>query len=547
MLAHFFHLIDAPSAILPHASDLLRFAGQEAAARPRLIRAMASAGRDALRLPLALPDTLRDVLLAWLASVAVHFAPTGRSSGREGSTSGPGRATAGTQDFSPSEPAANVNSGPRILIDLSDVLCHAIWHDTCAGIPRVQLEIAGRLLRANPAVRVFAVHRDKWRDLRPLIEAAQGDVDRIFALLRESFTDFGFRLDALKLFLRRRRRRLSMPRLARMPVARREDCLFIGGAFWIKRDIIALSERAAANGANLVILFHDLIPLTMPAFTGHDFTAEYESALRLPAHFIVTSELNRAELKQARRRLDERARTCSTVMPLADEFPGSSRGERPGAAPPRLAMLAGGDFALCVGTIEIRKNQHALLGVWRELAAERGAAMPQLVIAGRRGWKAAATLAELDALSPGGPVIFIEAPRDDELRWLYAACLFTVFPSFFEGWGLPVGESFWFGKPCAASNAPSIAPVARDLCAFFSPHHKDDMKGAIRRLLNPNLREAHRRRIETEPLRDWSDVAADIERVIAERRPQSDVIARQAPLGEAPPSKPSRAGTSGKA
>jgi glycosyltransferase involved in cell wall biosynthesis len=310
-----------------------------------------------------------------------------------------------------------------------------------------------------------------------------------------------------------------------MPNLRAQDHLFVGGAFWLNREIIALCERAAANRADLLILFHDLIPLSMPSFTGHDFVAEYEAALRLPAHFVVTSELNRGELKQARRRLDERAGpTCSTVTPLADEFPGSRRGERPASPSPRLEMLAGGAFALCVGTIEIRKNHHALLRAWSELAFERGAAMPRLVIAGRRGWKAAATLAKLDALSPGGPVVFIEAPTGDELRWLYAACLFTVFPSFFEGWGLPLGESFWFGKPCAASNAPSIAPVARDLCAFFSPHHSEDMKDAIRRLLDPDKRETYRRRIEKTPLRTWSDVASDIETVIAERRPLSDAI-----------------------
>ncbi len=412
-----------------------------------------------------------------------------------------------------------------ILIDLSDVLCHAIWHDTCAGIPRVQLEIAGCLRRIKPKVRVFGLHRQRWRDLGPLFGAAEDDVDRIFALLKESFTDFRFRLENLKLIAKKRLRRLQIPRYAQTPDARAEDCLFIGGAFWLNRDVIALGAKAAANGANLVILLHDLIPLTAPSFTGHDFTAEYEAALRLPAHFVVTSEHNRSDLLRQRRRLGVAAsRTCATVTPLADEFPGSTRGERPGPAPRRLEMLAGDNFALSVGTIEIRKNHHALIGVWRELARERGDAMPRLVIAGRRGWKAEATLAELDALAPGASVVFIEAPSDAELRWLYASCLFTVFPSFFEGWGLPVGESFWFGKPCAASNAPSIAPVARDLCAVFSPHQSDDMKRAIEPLLDPAIRDASRRRIEATPLRSWADVAADIETVIRERRSASDAI-----------------------
>jgi glycosyltransferase involved in cell wall biosynthesis len=540
MLAHFFHLFDAQTTLLPHAADALRLTGQEAAARPRLISAVASVGRDVLRLPLALPNALRDFLLAWLATAPLHFAPQRRARKLPRNAASRGERVS-------LQPAwiGDPEAPPRIYLDLSDVLCHAVWHDTCAGIPRVQLEIAGRLHRANPAVCIFGLHAGKWCDLGPLIEAAEGDVDRIFALLKESFTDFSLRVTGLKLFVKRRRRHLSIPRHAQAPDLRPRDHLFIGGAFWLNREIIALCEKSAANGADLIILFHDLIPLSTPSFTGHDFIAEYEAALRLPAHFIVTTELNRDALKQARRRLDAGAgRTCSTVMPLADEYPGSKRGEMPGAPSPRLEMLAGGAFALCVGTIEIRKNHHSLLRAWAELAEESGGIMPRLVIAGRRGWKAAATLAELDALSPGGSAVFIEAPTDDELRWLYAACLFTVFPSFFEGWGLPVGESFWFGKPCAASNAPSIAPVARDLCAFFSPHHTEDMKDAIRRLLDPHQRETYRRRIEKAPLRTWSEVALDVERVIAERRPPSDAIASE---GDASTLTQTRGGSAGRA
>ncbi len=387
-------------------------------------------------------------------------------------------------------------SKPRTFVDLTDVLCHAIWHDTCAGIPRVQLEVATRLCQSSPSVRVLAFHQKNWLELGALIEEANGDVDGTFALLKETFSDFKLGPKGLKLLWRKRRCQMCVPRHKRMPDIRSRDSLFIAGAFWINKEIIELCKRAAASDANLIVLFHDLIPLAMPSFTGHDFAQEYRDVLRLPAHFVVTTELNRSELKRARRQIDGNAQIASTVLPLADEFPGSRRGEPPRSPSKRLEALAGRDFALYVGTIEIRKNHHALIEVWSELAAERGASMPTLVIAGRRGWKAHATLARLDALAPGGPIIFIEAPTDNELRWLYASCLFTVFPSFFEGWGLPVGESFWFGKPCAASNATSIAPVARDLCALFSPYHREDMKSAISRLLNPMRAKPIERRID---------------------------------------------------
>jgi glycosyltransferase involved in cell wall biosynthesis len=466
----------------------------------------------------------RNMPYSWLRNLALRFAPpVGRRAGHGVHQRADPASTTARKAISKDEEQAN----PRIFIDLTDVLCHAIWHETCAGIPRVQLEVASRLFRSIPSVAILGFHQKGWRELGALIEEADGDVDKTFALLKETFSDFKIGLKGLKLLWRRRRRHLKIPRYGRIPEIRTQDCLFIGGAFWTNGKIIELCNRAAANGANLVVLVHDLIPLVQPSFTGHDFAQEYRDVLRLPAHFIVTTELSRSELKRARRSIGANARTSSTVLPLADEFPGSKRDEKPGFPSTRLKTLAGQDFALCVGTIEIRKNHHALLGVWDDLAAERGASMPKLVIAGRRGWKAYATLAQLDALDQGSAIVFIEAPTDDELRWLYASCLFTVFPSFFEGWGLPVGESFWFGKACAASNASSIAPVARDLCALFSPYHRDDMKNAIGRLLNSEARKAFERRIAAAPLRTWSEFSADIEKLIAERRPLSDAVPEQ--------------------
>ncbi|VTZ48914.1 Glycosyl transferase group 1 [Methylocella tundrae] len=519
MLVHLSQTIGAHTAGLSGAADLLGFA---------LTRA--------LRLPLALPYAVRTFLLAWLTNAALKLAPAmggPRLSVDENERDargsfGTGRANARRRCAS-SAPAALEASAPRIYVDLTDVLCHAIWHDTCAGIPRVQLEIATRLFSMNPAVCLFGLHRKKWCELGALLKEADGDIDKAFALLKETFSDFKFSREGVRRLITRRRRRLPIPHHASMPDVKAQDSLFIGGAFWLNKGIADLCERTAANSANLIVLFHDLIPLSMPAFTGHDFSRQYREALRLPAHFVVTTELNRSELKRARREIDQSpARTCSSVVPLADEFPGSERNERAGLASPRLAILEGRDFVLCVGTIEIRKNHHALLGVWNELAEERGAALPKLVVAGRRGWKAEATLMQLEALAQGGPVVFIEAPTDDELRWLYASCLFTAFPSFFEGWGLPVGESFWFGKPCAASNSKSIAPVARDLCVSFSPHHREDMKEALQRLLNPSTRRLFQRRIEAAPLRRWSEVATDIETLIAERRPVSDPLTARA-------------------
>jgi len=427
----------------------------------------------------------------------------------------------------PSHEASDIEGETRqalIYFDLTDVVSHAIWHDSCAGIPRVQLEVATSLVKSSQAVRFVVLHHGKWCDLRPLVESANGDVDSIFRLIREAFADLKRTPRGLIDFIKRRRKFRAVKGRSRRPELKPCDTLFIGGAFWANKEIIDFCRRAAEQRVNLIVLFHDLIPLITPYFAGHDFRAEYLDMLRLPAHFIVTTPRNRRDLEAVRQSCGAAGLlTSSSVVPLADEFPGAERNELLFAASDRLARLAGEDFALCVGTVEIRKNHLTLLLVWEELAAELGERLPKLVVAGRRGWKADAALAKLDEANSATSLIeFVEAPTDSELRWLYSSCRFTVFPSYFEGWGLPVGESFWFGKPCAASNTGSIPFVGRDLCAYFSPFDAEEMKEAIRALSNPETRRSFQAKIRSTRLRTWRDVARDIKTIIIERRPPSD-------------------------
>ena len=69
----------------------------------------------------------------------------------------------------------------------------------------------------------------------------------------------------------------------------------------------------------------------------------------------------------------------------------------------------------------------------------------------------------------GGRVRLIRDPSDTELRALYDGCLFTLVPSWFEGWGLPVSESLAAGKPCLASSATALPEAGGALCRYFDP------------------------------------------------------------------------------
>ncbi len=102
------------------------------------------------------------------------------------------------------------------------------------------------------------------------------------------------------------------------------------------------------------------------------------------------------------------------------------------------------------------------------------------------------------------------------------SCLLTVFPSLYEGWGLPIAESLAHGKFCLASNRTSIPEVGGDLIDYFDPSDADNALAKIERLLfEPYLaaREA-RLRAEYRP-HTWADCARSLVRKLDPQAPQA--------------------------
>jgi len=107
----------------------------------------------------------------------------------------------------------------------------------------------------------------------------------------------------------------------------------------------------------------------------------------------------------------------------------------------------------------------------------------------------------------GGKIVLVPGLSDAELREAYRSCLFTVFPSLCEGWGLPIAESLAHGKFCVASNRTSIPEVAGDFIDYFDPSDDDDALAKIERLLlDPSYLMAREARLRTQYRpRSWAD------------------------------------------
>jgi glycosyltransferase involved in cell wall biosynthesis len=179
---------------------------------------------------------------------------------------------------------------------------------------------------------------------------------------------------------------------------------------------------------------------------------------------------------------------------------GDGLSDRPMAAAARALRLPP-RYVLFVSTIEFRKNHRLLVRVWRRLIGRHGAnRVPVLLFAGQIGWLVDDLLADLAASRHlDGKIELRSDLSDAELRAAYDACLLTLYPSLYEGWGLPVAESLAHGKFCIASNRSAIPEVGGDLIDYFDPSDDDAAFAAIERaLFEPGYLAAREARLRAE-------------------------------------------------
>lgn len=136
-----------------------------------------------------------------------------------------------------------------------------------------------------------------------------------------------------------------------------------------------------------------------------------------------------------------------------------SDSEYKASKPKALANIAPGKFWLSVGTIEPRKNQLMLAKAYARYLALGGEPMP-LVFAGGKGWLMEDFNQQLQSLGIAEKVILTGYVSDSELLWLYKSCFANLYPSLFEGFGLPVLEGMQFGAATLTTNTTSIPEVA---------------------------------------------------------------------------------------
>jgi alpha-1,3-rhamnosyl/mannosyltransferase len=221
------------------------------------------------------------------------------------------------------------------------------------------------------------------------------------------------------------------------------------------------------QGAPVLATLMDAIPLSHPEWVSYRFKSLKNEAWRRSAHWadhvLTISDFSRQEISHWFRIPERRI----SVIPLGVDarwFASPSEAERLRV---RIAYSLPERFFLFVGTLQPRKNLERLVRAHAMLPADVRQACP-LIVAGRKGWGCEALVARLKA-GELSDVRWLQYLPGEDLPVIVSLATALVFPSLYEGFGLPVLESFAAGTPVIASLATSVPEVAGDAALLLDP------------------------------------------------------------------------------
>ncbi len=228
----------------------------------------------------------------------------------------------------------------------------------------------------------------------------------------------------------------------------------------------------------VVLTLHDLVFLRHPEFFPLHRRLYYHTVIpttvQKATYIIADSVQTRNDIVQFLNVSEDRIRTIP--LGVSSRFTPPTR---EAVEQVRAAWSLPSHFFLYVGTIEPRKNLPRLIQAFDKIADD----IPQyLVIAGRVGWQRRAFYRALDLVKHRERIVLPGHVTEAHLPTLIGAADAFVWPSLYEGFGLPPLEAMACGTPVLSSNAPAMPEVLGDAAAFVSPYDVDAIAEALRHL-----------------------------------------------------------------
>lgn len=217
-----------------------------------------------------------------------------------------------------------------------------------------------------------------------------------------------------------------------------------------------------------IFLLHDVIPLTHPGFVRQKSWRkhkEYVDRVADHASLILANSQSTADALRAYLTEQERSVPPTKVIPLGYE---GGISDNPNLPLPDAQKIP--PYFVTIGTVDPRKNHTLLLNVWSRLIQQHGENCPKLIILGKRGWASDPILHALDH-DPKlqRHVMHSGQVQDGDLFQLMRHARAILFPSFAEGFGLPLSEAMVLGTPAICSDIATFREIGGDIPEFIDP------------------------------------------------------------------------------
>tara|TARA_B100000749_G_scaffold280887_1_gene279861 strand:+ start:91595 stop:92701 length:1107 start_codon:yes stop_codon:yes gene_type:complete len=363
----------------------------------------------------------------------------------------------------------------QLWIDISDI------YDLTGkftGVSRVVYKVAAHLTSTHTNVRLFTYCGDSKSFKSVVFEIEENEFSRFVKTEKCSWS-------------------------------KEDTVLFLGGMWNDPNEIEVLRLEKEKCKFKQIIFIHDIIPWSAPQYTRPNlenlFKLWLNKAVKFTDHIFVNSDATKSDVEKF---LSENSLAIPTsLIPLAADEPEI-----------KDTLVSEEKYILMVGTVQPRKNYQLLYQALKKLVIEGRLENVKVKLAGALGWESGPIVSLFKRDPDLSDVVEVLGPIDDStLGQLYQNCLFTVYPSLYEGWGLPVSESLAYGKHCITSKGTSMEEIAPELTVNIDPFDASEFARAILQGLDSNFRIEREERIRREfKSRTWGDCVEDIERNLLE-------------------------------
>lgn len=382
----------------------------------------------------------------------------------------------------------------KIYIDISMVIVGTNF----TGIPRVVMELTKKLYH-NPGLELIFLEYHQKRDDFEII-----DGEKFAAFCREK---------------KGNRRKLRTGKHISLWGMEKGSVFFDMDTVWktrVRRSF--LYPRLKEKGVKIIPFVQDIIGVTHPQFCPGDDVLNFLDFVGAAAAYaddiVVTSHATKGAVEELCGKLKVPCPSIE-IVPLGGDFKRLSK--RTTIISEEVKKIAeSGPYLLMVGTIDPRKNHKLLLDAYdgglKELSMH-------LVIAGHKGWDVDDLLERMEGHEDFGKGVFhVNGASDEEIDYLYQRCYALAFPSYIEGYGLPIIESMVRGVPVIAADTPINMEVGGEYALYFGQDKPEELVNRVAELISkPEIYEAVKEKLKNFIPPTWEETAKGILGILLEK------------------------------